>query len=244
MGRAAAHGGWAEWQSRLDALGAARPDVPLLAPYLTYLVLLGAKDALPVEWQPVAIALRGLVSLAVVWMFRRSLPPWGRPHVALAAAIGFACAWGWIAGQYLFDDIGLGGRLPLFPGEKSPIDPRVALGADNLFWTTWGLRLAVATTAVPVVEELFWRAFLLRAFVRWGDFQRVPLGQFTLWSFVLTSALSTLQHPDNWMVSILCWMAFNALFYWKRSVLFLVLIHAFTNLCLYVMALRIGDWSF
>ena len=53
-----------------------------------------------------------------------------------------------------------------------------------------------------------------------------------------------LQHPDNWGVSVLCWMAFNGVFYWTRSILCLVLLHGVTNLVLYLIVLRVDDWSF
>ena len=39
-------------------------------------------------------------------------------------------------------------------------------------------------------------------------------------------------------------MAFNALFYWKRSILFLVLVHGITNLALYVYVVYTNDWMF
>jgi uncharacterized protein len=106
------------------------------------------------------------------------------------------------------------------------------------------LRMTVACTAVPIVEELFWRAFLLRALIDWQNFERIPLGAFTWFSFLGTAAISTLQHPDNWGVSVLCWMAFNGVFYWTRSILCLALLHGFTNLALYLMVLRVRDWAF
>jgi hypothetical protein len=211
---------------------------------MVYLALLGLVYAVPSTWQPVVIALRGVASLAVVWLFRRHLPVWGKPYWPIAIIGGVLVGWGWVAGQHFFEPLGLGGRLPLMPGEKLVLDPRVQLGAGHLFWATWWLRMGVACTAVPVVEELFWRAFLLRALIDWHEFERVPLGMFTWFSFLGTSAISTLQHPDNWAVSILCWMAFNAVFYWTRSILCLVLLHGFTNLVLYLIVLRVGDWSF
>ena len=102
----------------------------------------------------------------------------------------------------------------------------------------------MACTAVPIVEELFWRAFLLRALISWSDFERVPLGTFTWLSFLGTSFLSVLQHPGNWAVSILCWMVYNIVFYRTRSILCLVLLHGFTNLVLYLIVFRTQDWSF
>jgi membrane protease YdiL (CAAX protease family) len=228
----------------LDRLGAARPDLVLVTPLLTYVALLGLVPLVPPGGQPAVILLRGVASLGLVWGFRRHLPAWGRPHWWIAIAGGALLAWGWVVGQHAFDYLGLGGRLPLMPGEKVAVDPRLELGASKLFWTTWCSRLVVAVVAVPVVEELFWRGFLLRALIDWQNFERVPLGKFTWFSFLGTSLLSTLQHPDNWGVSILCWMAFNAVFYWTRSLLCLVLLHGFTNLVLYLIVLRVDDWAF
>jgi len=228
----------------VDRLAEARPDIVLMAPLMVYIGLLSLIYAVPAPWQPVVIALRGLASLAVVWIFRRHLPPWGRPHWTIAIVGGALVAWGWVVGQAIFDQLGLGVRLPIMPGQRTVVDPRETLGAAKLFWTTWSLRLAVACIAVPVVEELFWRAFLLRAFIDWQNFERIPLGTFTWLSFLGTSAVSTLQHPDNWGVSVLCWLVFNGVFYWTRSILCLVLLHGFTNLVLYLIVLRTGDWSF
>jgi CAAX prenyl protease-like protein len=94
------------------------------------------------------------------------------------------------------------------------------------------------------VEELFWRGFILRAFVSWDRFDEVPWGKFTWLAFIGSSLLSTLQHPANWGVSIACWMLFNALFYWKKSLLCLMITHAVTNLALYIYVVRAGDWQF
>jgi CAAX prenyl protease-like protein len=229
---------------RIDRLAASRPDIVLTAPLMAYLVLLGVTVALPVTWQPVTIAGRGVLSLGVVWLLRRHLPPWGAPHWGIAIVGGVVVAWGWIVGQQVCDGLGLPGRLPLYPGDKVVIDPRDVLGSHHLFWATWWLRMLVAVISVPVVEELFWRGFLLRALIDWQHFERIPLGKFTWFSFLGTALISTLQHPDNWIVSILCWLAFNAVFYWTRSLLCLVLLHGMTNLALYVLVVRVRDWSF
>jgi CAAX prenyl protease-like protein len=226
------HGG--NW---LERLAADRPDVVLIAPMMVYLALLALRDTvLPYEYRWLANLIRGGGGLAVVWLFRRHLPPWGRAHWRLAVIAGVLIAGGWYYGQYLVDHVGVPHRipLPLFPGGPGPVDPRETLGNGGLFWWTVATRIAVASTTVAVVEELFWRAFLLRALINWSDFEKVPLGEFTWRSFLLTSLLSTLEHPDNWVVSIPCWFAFNALMYWKKSILFLILVHGFTNLFLYV----------
>jgi membrane protease YdiL (CAAX protease family) len=231
-------------RSQIDTIGRTRPDMVLMAPYMVYLVLLTLVSVFPPELEWLAIVLRGVGSLAVVAIFLPYMPSWGRPMMWIAVPAGMFAAWGWVAGQYLADDLGMGGRLPGFPGQKEVVDPRDALGASNLFWTTTVLRIVVACTAVPVVEELFWRAFLLRAFIRWDRFETLPMNAFTWFSFLGTSLLSTVQHPDNWFVSILCWMFFNALFLWTRSIWCLVVVHAVTNFALYYYVVRVGDWSF
>lgn len=234
----------ASWRQRLDQLCQARPDLVLIAPYLAYLLLLGLVSVVPPTWQWAAILARGVGSLAVAWLVRKHLPPWGEPRWGVALAGGLAAAYLWYVGQYVFDYAGWGGRVPLLPGDKVVVDPRDALGARGLFWVTSMLRIAVAVTAVPIVEELFWRAFLLRALINWHHFERVPLGRFTWLSFLGTALLSTLQHPDHWAVSILCWLFYNALFYWTRSILCLVLVHGVTNLVLYIHVVRVDDWAF
>lgn len=223
---------------------AGRPDWVLIAPLMVYIGLLGLVYLVPATWQPGAILLRAVAAAAAAWLLRRHFPPLGRSHWPIAIVVGALAAWGWVAGQHWLDWLGLGGRLPGFPGEKAMVDPRVALGARGLFWATWGARLATAGLVVPVVEELFWRGFLLRALIDWQNFERVPLGKFTWFSFLGTALISTLQHPDNWGVSIACWLVFNGVFYWTRSLLCLMLLHGATNLFLYVMVLRVGDWSF
>lgn len=228
-----------------------RPDLPLIAPMFAYLLLLGLRDTalLPYEQRWIADLIRGAGGLWVVWLFRRYLPPWGKPHVFLAAVMGLLIAAGWYYGQYFCNWIGLPHRMPLpiFGGNFELVDPRDKLGAGGLFWSSVATRILVATTTVAVVEELFWRGFLLRAFINWSDFEKVPLGAFGLRAFFLTAVLSTVQHPDNWVVSIPCWFAFNALMYWKKSLLFLVCVHGFTNFFLYVWVIdqtvRLGNQS-
>jgi CAAX prenyl protease-like protein len=233
-----------------------RPDVVLMAPYLVYLALMALKDIgwfndlWPNGWLSFTIALRGIGGVAVFWLFRRHMPPLGKAHLGIAIVFGVVAAALWVEGQYLLNrvDVGdwnLGGRLFLFPGSPETADPRTGLTAGQ-WWTQAVLRITVACTAVPIVEEIFWRGFLLRALIDYDRFERIPLGTFTWLSFLGTSLLSTLQHPDNWGVSILCWFLYNGLMYWKKSLLCLMITHGITNLVLYVYVLSAGGeaWRF
>lgn len=224
----------------------AQPEVVLMGPFMLYLLLLALNDRFPEHLMAIPIAIRGIGGLWAVWLFRRHLPALGRPHVLLAILFGVVAAAGWVAGQHLFDELvtraGLAGKWYIFRiGEAE--DPRAGISAAS-WWSQAVLRISVASITVPVVEELFWRGFMLRALIDWHHFERVPLGKFTWFSFIGTSLLSVLQHPSNWAVSIFCWFLFNGLFYWKKSLLFLMLVHGITNLVLYVYVIAYEDWLF
>lgn len=232
----------------LANLARRRPDFVFMAPYLAYLLLLPAKDWVPEAYIAWAIAGRGLLGLAVFWLLRRHLPPLGKAHWPIAIVAAVLTTILWVGGQHALNGIhlagrSLGGRFFLFPGVPEVKDPRIGLSAFS-WWSQAVLRITVATITVPVVEEIFWRGFLLRAFINWDRFENVPLGAFAWRAFIGTALLSCLQHPDNWGVSILCWLAWNGLMYWKKSLLCLMIAHGLTNLMLYLYVIRAGDWQF
>ncbi len=233
----------------LTSLVAHEPKAPWMAPYMAYLVLLMLNDAFPTSLRWLAIVLHVALAGYATWLFRNHLPPLGKPHYLLAVAVGLIAAWGWVAGQHAVDGIDvagfdLGGRLPFYPGKPKPFNPHVDYGDGAAFWVYACAKIGRACTIVPVVEEIFWRGFILRAFVQWDHFDTVPWGKFTWFAMFGSSLLSVIQHPDNWIVSIGCWLLFNALFYWKKSLLCLMITHAITNLALYVYVIQAGDWRF
>jgi CAAX prenyl protease-like protein len=230
----------------VDRLVRAQPEAVLMGPFMVYLLLMMPMEFFPKQLMPIPIALRGIGGLWAVWLVRRHLPAIGRPHVLLAIVFGTLAAAGWVAGQHAFNHLvssaGVAGKSFFFRIPEA-VDPRIGLTGAS-WWSQAVLRISVAMITVPIVEELFWRGFMLRAFIDWNRWARVPLGTFTWFSFLGTSLVSIAQHPSNWLVSIFCWMLFNGLFYWKRSLLFLILVHGITNLVLYVYVIIYGDWMF
>lgn len=214
-----------------------------------YLVILGCTDFVPVRWLPLYILAHIVLGLWAVALFRNHYPSFGRPLLWLSIPAGLAAAALWVEGHHLLKGVyigsyDLGGRLIFYPGSAQPYDPRPDFGEGPLFWVYASMKIARACTVVPIVEELFWRGFILRAFINPYRPEEIPLGAFAWRAFIGSALLSTIQHPDHWGVSIACWLFFNAIFYWKKSLTALMVTHAVTNLALYIYVIRYNDWIF
>jgi CAAX prenyl protease-like protein len=96
---------------------------------------------------------------------------------------------------------------------------------------------------VPPLEEVFYRSFLYRYFVRL-NFQAMPLGQFHTLSFVVTSAIFGLMHPDRWLAGVLCGLAYQGLVVRNNRLGDALTAHGITNFLLGIWVIWKGDWSF
>lgn len=103
-------------------------------------------------------------------------------------------------------------------------------------------RLAGAVLVVPVMEELFWRSFLIR-YVIGHDFEKVPIALFTWPSFLATALLFGLEH-HLFLAGVMAGVAYNLLLYYTRSIAHCIFAHAVTNLALGIYVLASGKWYF
>jgi CAAX prenyl protease-like protein len=103
-------------------------------------------------------------------------------------------------------------------------------------------RLAGAILVVPVMEELFWRSFLIR-YVMTPDFMKMPIGHFTWFSFILTTVLFGFEH-NLWLAGMMAGVAYNLILYYTKSISQCITAHAVTNLCLGLYVLNTGAWKF
>ncbi|MBN1959095.1 MAG: CAAX prenyl protease-related protein [Desulfuromonadales bacterium] len=105
-----------------------------------------------------------------------------------------------------------------------------------------GFRLLGAALVVPVMEELFWRSFLMRYIVN-ANFSSVRIGTYTLSSFLIGSVLFGLEH-NLVLAGIMAGIAYSLLLYWTKSIYQCILAHAVTNLALGIYVLQTGYWQF
>jgi CAAX prenyl protease-like protein len=136
--------------------------------------------------------------------------------------------------------IGIDSFYPKFGGAK-PFDPMtIAAAAQRNFFIVF--RIVGAVLVVPVMEELFWRAFLIRWLVK-EDFKSVAIGTFTWQSSAITVALFGAEHYQ-WLAGLICGALYNWLYYKRRDVFACVVAHAVSNAALAAWVLARGDWKF
>jgi CAAX prenyl protease-like protein len=104
-----------------------------------------------------------------------------------------------------------------------------------------GIRVFGASVIVPLMEELFWRSFLLRYVIN-SKFETIPLGAFTAVSFGITVILFGLEH-NLWLAGMMAGVAYNLLIYQTKRLWPCIVAHGVTNLALGIHVLVTGEWQ-
>lgn len=149
--------------------------------------------------------------------------------------VGVAIFWAWV---------GLDGLYPRLSQLGEGWNPNKQFGAGSA--TSWFyiiVRIAGSSVVVPPIEEIFYRSFLYRYFVK-IDFRAMPLGQFHVFSFVVTSVIFGLMHPDRWVAGILCGLAYQGLVVKNNRLGDAISAHSTTNFLLGLWVVWKGAWNF
>lgn len=178
--------------------------------------------------------LQTLVCAAILFWFWREYEFHGVRQLATAIGIGIAVFVLWISPQAFF---GWNARTKGF-------DPTVFSGQTGLYWSTVSLRFLRLVIVVPLVEEIFWRGFLLRYFVD-EKFHTVPFGKFTWLSFGAVAIGFMLVHSmADWPAALVTGALYNLVAYRTKSLGSCVVAHAVTNLLLGLWIMNTGQWGF
>jgi uncharacterized protein len=123
-------------------------------------------------------------------------------------------------------------------------DPTLLQSNQAIYWLTVALRFLRLLIVVPFVEEIFWRAFLLRFLID-ENFERVPFGKFSLLSFAVVMVAFAFSHsrPD-WPAALGAGALFNLVAYRARSLGSCILAHTFTNGLLGLWIMHTRQWGF
>lgn len=120
-------------------------------------------------------------------------------------------------------------------------DPRLLPGGTVQIVMTL-FRIGGAVLIVPLMEELFWRSFLIRYIID-NNFEKIRLGTFSWASFLLTVFLFGLEH-NYILAGMMAGVFYNLILYKTRSLAQCVLAHSVTNLALAVYVVATGKWQF
>lgn len=112
----------------------------------------------------------------------------------------------------------------------------------QLQWGLVAVRWVGAALLVPVMEELFWRSFLMR-WIDNPDFEQVDPSEVSPKAMLLSTLVFMLAHTQ-WLGAVVAGLAYALLYRYTRSLWAAVVAHAVTNGVLGVWVVVYGNWQF
>jgi CAAX prenyl protease-like protein len=114
--------------------------------------------------------------------------------------------------------------------------------AGRLDWALITVRVLGAALLVPVMEEMFWRGFLMRWLER-PEFEAVDPRRVALRAIVISTGLFMLAHT-LWLAAIVAGLAYALLYARTGRLWNAVIAHAATNGALGAWVVATGSWQF
>lgn len=105
------------------------------------------------------------------------------------------------------------------------------------------LRSASSFLLVPIIEELFWRGWLMRWLIN-PDFEKVPFGTYAPMAFWVVAALFASEHGAWWEVGLAAGILYNWWAIRTRNIADCILAHSVTNAILSAYVLFAGQWQY
>lgn len=124
-------------------------------------------------------------------------------------------------------------------GSSPGYDPR---SNGELDWLLIVIRIAGAALVVPVMEELFWRSFVMR-WVDAADFEALEPARVGIKGFLVSVVLFGFEH-NLWLAGIVAGSAYSLLYMRHRNLWSAVIAHAVTNGLLGAWVVATGSWAF
>jgi hypothetical protein len=213
-----------------------RDWVPYVAPFLVFIVLTVPAVYLPGHAH-LLYFFKTVSAGALLWWWREHYRPDIRPRISRAGYLASAAAGLLVLAAWILLE-------PIFPklGQDGAFDP-FDFGLP-LFWVyiVIIMRIAGSAVVVPVMEELFWRSFLMRYLIH-PEFRKVPLGAFNWFSFLSVVLLFGLEH-NRWIQGMVAGFVYGSLVIHQKSLRGAIFAHAVTNLGLGFYVGLTRSWIF
>ena len=180
--------------------------MPYVLPFIVFFALLLSADVSAFiigEWEyPFRVSVLALV----LWVFSRARYRSSRAILDWNVLLGVAVFAIWVAPDVLipgYRDHWLFQNQ--VTGTLTEFHPFTDLRESALVLVFRTIRAAIL---VPIIEELFWRGWLLRWLIS-PKFEEVPLGTYTRQSMWLSAILFASEHGPYWEVGLLAGLAYN-----------------------------------
>lgn len=247
----------------LSARRLSGPAIAFVAPFLVFMVLLEMIQLIRVEnqflpwWRQFpeqwGYPLQALLCLVLLAGWRRSYPALQGRGLLVGAAMGLVGIALWLLPPLVHYLGGMGDTTPWlaalgFQARLDGFDPGAVFGKDEAPWAyrlVVGMRFLRLVLVVPLVEELFWRGFLMRFLTaREVAWHQVRLEQCDLRSVFLTALAFACAHggPDFVPALIFGGLA-GGVARRTGNLGAVVLMHAVANLCLGLFIMRTEWWG-
>lgn len=224
----------------------ARPVWEHVLPFLVWVVVM----TLPLGAPAVRYATQSAVTLALFLALRpwRHYPPPCLRRLPAAVLLGAVVFVIWV-----LPESALAGRLPALrevylryavrPWGVVP-EPVTAsrYAPEQCGWPLALVRLAGSALVIAVVEEFFWRGFLLR-WLGARDFLRVDPAKVTRTAFLMVAVLFALEH-HRWVVGLVAGVLYGGFYVRTRDLGATAIAHGVTNLLLGLHVLATSAYHF
>ena len=224
------------------ALSLSRSAWLRIVPFALFMVLLALRGAAPEDgswgfdarWlYAVTVVVVGAV-LLVFWrdygeLARQTLPTLRETLLAVAVGVAVFAVWIQLDAPWMTLGEPSAGFVPL-----------TAAGAID--WPLVAVRWIGAALLVPVMEELFWRSFLMR-WIEQPVFEGVDPQRVGLKAVVLSTFVFVLAHT-LWLAAAIAGLAYAWLYVRSGKLWLPVIAHAVTNGVLGAWVIATGNWRF
>lgn len=203
-----------------------------LAIFMAFSILLGIGGEC-VEWDHPEAAWWRRAPEMVIYPVQTLVCGWWLWHVRREIRWDWnarACGWGVVLGV-----VGIGlWLLPYFAGwipNNGGFQPERIFGTGTAAtYAEYGMRFARAVVVVPLVEELFWRGFLMRWCINRDFPQTVPFGTHSWLAYGLTTLAFMLIHTPADYAGAICYGSLTYLLVVKtKRLTAAVVMHAVAN---------------
>lgn len=125
-------------------------------------------------------------------------------------------------------------------GPSAGFDPRNT--SNQIDWSLALPRILGAAFVVPIMEELFWRSFIMR-WIQNHDFLGLAPEQVGFKALLLSAILFGIEH-SLWLAGIVAGLAYGWLYIKTRNLWAPIIAHGITNGLLGLWVLKTGQWQF